>query len=134
VTTPATKVAAPSIARKTPPTVVRGDERTPNVNPAKPAIVPNQSAPQVYQTCPVEVVDGVVAGVGVPVAVGQIQRCIEGVLLGPGAGGRVVPTLPELHQPGGAILDTALEQVWVLGESPWVWFLVFFEGGGCRLG
>ena len=36
--------------------------------------------------------------------------------------------------PGYADTFAVAAQPQQLGESHWVWFLVFFEGGGCRLG
>ena len=42
---------------------------------------------------------------------------VEGVLLGPGAGGGVVPALPELDQSGAGVFDSGMECVRVLPGS-----------------
>jgi len=55
----------------------------------------------------VAVVDGVVGGVDVAVAVVGVQGCVEGVLLGPGAGGGVIPAGAEFDELGGVALDAA---------------------------
>ena len=39
---------------------------------------------------------------------------VEGVLLGPGSGGGVVPALPELDQSGAGVFDSGMECVRVL--------------------
>ena len=49
-----------------------------------------------------------------PVGVGGVEWRIEGVLLGPGAGDRVVPAGSVVHLSGGAVLDAAFERVGVL--------------------
>lgn len=53
----------------------------------------------------IDVVDGVVADVGVAVAVERVEVCVEGVLLGEGAGAGVVVAEAVADPAGGAVLD-----------------------------
>lgn len=70
---------------------------------------PCPTAPFGIKAGAVGVVDGVVTGVDVPVSVVGVQRCVDRVLLGPGAGGGVVEALTELDVAGGAVLDAVVE-------------------------
>jgi len=55
----------------------------------------------------VDVVDGVVGGVGVAVALLRVGQVFDAVLLGEAAGGGVVPALAVLEEVGGAVVEAA---------------------------
>ena len=63
------------------------------------------------------IIEGAVGGLGLAVGFGGVQWRVEGVLLGPAAGGGVVPALPVFDPAADAVLDTGLERVGVLVQN-----------------
>jgi hypothetical protein len=55
----------------------------------------------------IDIIDRVVGGISVAVALLEVGEAFDGVLLGEAAGGGVVPALAVLEEAGGAVVEAA---------------------------